>query len=107
MNCVTDEQVWFRAYMETPFSVPDDRVADAHSYNDPNRLLDVPGVCVKSKEREDRRILGLRMPKHHGKLVTYDEGADSVLIRGHGTPVSPKCVWTGTVSEYRRMWEVD
>jgi hypothetical protein len=80
------------------------RVAEAHRRNDPDVLLDCPGTCLKSIER-DASMGGF--PRFHGILVTYDAPNDFVLVRGHGSPVSPTCVWTGTVAEYRGMWQVD
>jgi len=101
-----DDPVAFReAWLDTPSGGPNkERVAEAHRLNDPNVLLDCPGTCLKSIER-DASSGGF--PKHCGMLVTYDEKTDYVLVRGHNSPVSPACVWTGTVSEYRAMWEVD
>jgi hypothetical protein len=92
------------ACLATPIGGPDPkRVAEAHRLNDPDVLLDCPGTCLKSIEREPRGYF----PLHHGILVTYNEPNDYVLVRGHSSPVSPACVWSGTVDEYRAMWRVD
>lgn len=81
--------------------VPPDRVEEAERIGGPNELLDVPGVCVKTYEKDNH----IGFPKHCGVLVSYSEG--KVVVRGHGSVVSPKCVWIGTADEYRKMWEVD
>jgi hypothetical protein len=101
-----DDPTTFRiAFMDTPLGGPDPlRVAEAHRRNDPDVLLDCPGTCLKSRER-DPKTGGF--PRCHGRLVTHDAAKDHVLVRGHGSPVSPACVWTGTVAEYRTMWQVD
>lgn len=104
MNYSEDKEAFFRACLDTPLGgAPAALVAEAHRRRDPSLLLSAPGTCVKSKERETRN----GFPKHHGILVTYDENTDYVLVRGHNSPVSPACVWTGTVGEYLAMWEVD
>jgi hypothetical protein len=107
MKLIEDETQWYQAYLDTPFSIPKDRVDAAHQACDPNMLLDVPGVCVRSKEREAKSP---SFPKHHGKLVKYDAEArhvEQVVVRGHGTPVSPRAIWVGSIASYRDMWEVD
>jgi hypothetical protein len=107
MKLIEDEAQWIEAYLDTPIGVPQDRVAAAHAACDPNKLIDVPGVCVKSKARDAKPP---SFPKHHGKLVKYDPEArhvEQVVVRGHGTPVSPKVVWVGSIASYEDMWEVD
>jgi hypothetical protein len=100
-----DDPAAFReACLNTPFGGPDPkRVAEAHKRNDPDVLIDCPGTCLKSVDRDGPH----GFPKHHGVLVTYDLKTNYVLVRGHGSPVSPACTWTGTVDEYRVMWRVD
>lgn len=105
MNRNDDPTAFREACYDTPITGLDrTRLAEAERRDDPSLLLDCPGVCLKSRER-DPKMGGF--PKHHGILVRYDEKTDYVLVRGHNSPVSPACTWTGTVSEYRAMWEVD
>ena len=79
-------------------------VREAHRLNDPNLLLDLPSVCVKSKEKEPSSMF----PKVTGVLVKHDRKKDYVLVRSHTDGVvCPLCVWEGTVAEYEAMWEVD
>jgi hypothetical protein len=100
-----DPKTFTEACMNTPIGGPDPkRVLWAHAINDPDVLLDCPGTCLKSIERDPQSGY---FPKHHGILVTYSEKLDYVLVRGHSSPVSPACVWTGTVAEYKAMWKVD
>lgn len=99
-----DPLVFNEAFLDTPFGPNRERLAEAHRARDPSLLLDCPGTCVKTIEL-DRDKGGF--PKHCGILVTYDEKTNYVLVRGHNSPVSPACVWTGTVAEYRAMWVVD
>ena len=100
-----DPKAFREACAATRIGGPDPlRVAHAHKVNDPDVLLDCPGTCLKSRERDPQSG---HFPKFHGVLVTCDEGIDYVLVRGHSSPVSPACVWTGTVAEYEAMWKVD
>jgi hypothetical protein len=100
-----DPKVFHEAWLDTPLGGPSkERLAEAERRDDPSLLLDCPGVCLKSRERDPQSGY---FPKHHGILVRYDEKTDYVLVRGHNSPVSPACTWTGTVSEYRTMWQVD
>jgi hypothetical protein len=104
MLCHNDETRWYQARLDTPLGGPDPlRVAEAHRRNDPDVLLDCPGTCLKSRKREGAH----GFPTHHGILVAYDAARDHVLVRGHGDLVSPRCVWEGTVADYRATWEVD
>ena len=99
MERIDDEAKWQEAFLDTPLGLPENRVDQAHAAGDPNLLLDVPGTCLKSREKDGP------WPKHCGVLVRYSE--NEVVVRGHGSIVSPKCLWVGTADEYRRMWEVD
>jgi hypothetical protein len=94
------------AWLDTPLRGPDyhDRVAAAHLANDPRLLLDLPSVCVKSKEKDQ----STRFPKFTGVLVEHSREKDRVLVRSHEDGITgPLCIWEGTVAEYEAMWEVD
>lgn len=65
--------------------------------------LVTPGACVMSVERA-----GSGFPAYHGKLVSYDEPGDRVVVRSHEDGIcEPRRVWTGTVAEYHACWRVD
>lgn len=107
MKQIISNERFHKAWLDTPLRGPDyhNRVAAAHCAHDPSLLLDLPGVCVKSKEK-DPRMMGL--PKVTGVLIEHDRDKDYVLVRSHGDGiVCPLCVWEGTVAEYEAMWEVD
>lgn len=93
-NMVIDDALWYTAWLDTPMWM-------RTSHGNPSEQMKEPGCCVCSREREGQ------WPKHHGKLVSYDEEADRVVVRGHDSAVSPRFVWTGTKAEYFRTWICD
>lgn len=97
-----DEKVWYQAYLDTAF-VDEVRMKNA---THPDQLLDMPGVALKSTSRHMAAPMS-GFPEHFGKLVSYDEAGDQVVVRSHGAPGDPRCVWTGTVRQYIDMWIVD
>lgn len=96
MEYINDETLWYEAWLDTPLDIPYIRQRAARM---PDDLLDVPGVCVKTRK------LIAQWPVECGLLVSYE--ANAVVVRGHGSPVSGKFVWRGTVAEYRATWTVD
>lgn len=94
---VQDDVRWYSAYLDTPFGISPSRSAE--------EAMRKPGCAVQSREIDCDNPHGF--PKHHGKLVTFDESADRVVVRGHNSPVSPRFLWEGTVREYLALWECD
>ena len=95
-SIIFDDRRWFKAWLNTPSGISQSRTSEEAARK--------PGCAVKSRERDPDR---LGLPKHHGKLVVFDEGADRVVVRGWGDEVSPRFVWEGTVREYLALWECD
>jgi hypothetical protein len=97
---ITDDKIWYQAYLETPFAPNPTRIARAHQRRDPDDLLDCPGVSLKVR-LPDRGYLKT------GKLVSYTD--DKVVVRSKpaGFNGELKCVWIGTSAQYVSMWTVD
>ena len=94
MQEVVDEKAWFEACLDTPLCPPRNPASAEEA-------MKTPGCCVKSKARR------YGFPDRFGVLVSFDESADKVLVRGYGDAVSPKFVWTGTIPEYFATWDCD
>ena len=90
---VNDENRWHSMWLDTPFR------GETHARADQHTATCLPGNAVKSKE-----LGGDGWPKYTGILVIYD---DECIVRGHGSPVSPKFVWRGSKAEYHHTWIVD
>ena len=89
------------AWLDTPMrGVPESKLQEAYAKGDPDHLLDVPGVCLKSKEQ--RSSGG---PRYCGKLTSYTD--EEVVVISTTASVDHRCIWTGTSAEYRAMWMVD
>lgn len=104
MKQIICDRAWMVSWLDTPFSVPPERVARAHKRHDPDDLLDVPGVHLKSRELDSSG-----WPAVYGKLASYDEDKDQAVVLSKPDCLNDnlKCIWVGTVSEYTRMWKVD
>lgn len=90
-----DKARWHDAWLDTPLSRPPART--------PGEAMLQPGCCVKSREMQDG------WPRHFGVLVllNLDLSVDRAVVRGHGTPASPRFVWEGTIAEYLAVWDCD
>ncbi len=100
MKQTMDDQVHFEAWQDTPISPPDSMVKKAHGVGNPDFLLDVPGVHLKSKETRHGG-----MSVNFGKLTSYSD--DKVVVMSKVGSVGHRCIWEGTAAEYRAMWRVD
>jgi hypothetical protein len=93
--------VFMELWMDTPLGVPKQDLERAHAANDPEVLLDVPGVHLKSIERSTSSSF----PRYFGKLASYSE-EEVVVLSKIGSDGHP-CIWRGTPAEHRAMWVVD
>jgi hypothetical protein len=89
-----DDNKWAQAWLDTPLWMQ-------YRANSPTEAMKIPACAVKSRE------IANGMPAHFGKLVSYDEATDRIVVRGHDSAVSPRFVWVGTKAEYFRMWDCD
>lgn len=92
-----DNARWFEAWLDTPLAAP-------QGCRTPEEATRRPGCAVRSRERDPSSVV---FSVHYGKLVTFDEVADRVLVRGHDSEASPRFVWEGTIREYLTLWECD
>jgi hypothetical protein len=92
------------SWLDTPFGVPPEQVAQAHKLGDPDHLLDAPGVHLKSRELD-----ATGFPAMYGKLASFDESKDQAVVISKPDCLNDdlKCIWVGTIAEYQRMWRVD
>lgn len=104
MKQTISDEAHSEAWLDTPLgaNIEKKKMDEAYAKNDPDHLLDVPGIHLKSKESRDRSI---GIPKYFGKLTSYTD-EEVVVISKEGGADHP-CVWKGTPSEYRAMWMVD
>jgi hypothetical protein len=96
VNQIIDDKAWFEACLNTPLGQP-------RAARSPDEAMRTPGCCVKSRALCSRTGL----PRDTGVLASFDDGNNSVLVRGHGDHVSPKFVWMGTILEYFATWDCD
>lgn len=92
MTRIEDVARWYEAYLDTPW-----RTGGSAS---PEAAMRMPGCCVKSKQLESPGVF----PREFGLLVEFTDVR--VLVRSHDDR-EPRCIWTGTQSEYFSMWECD
>lgn len=96
----TDEIDWCEAVLDTPFRIRGQTGRTAEE------AVKIPGNAVKSRE-----LAGM-FPEMHGILVKYPKinestSGNTVMVRGYGSPVSPKAIWIGTTHDYHSLWEID
>ena len=102
MEQILNDEVHAEQWLDTPLGAnPGPKMEEAYAKNDPDHLLDVPGIRLKSKEHRD----GGSMSKYFGKLTSYSD-AEVWVLSTEGSVDHP-CVWKGTPAEYRAMWVVD
>lgn len=102
MKQINDERAWYQQYLETPFSIPKQRVARAHARRDPDDLLDCPGVNLKARDGEPANG-----PLLTGVLVSYSDTEVVVRSKPAGFNNNLMCVWRGSPASYVNMWKVD
>ena len=90
-----DKDLWCEKMMDMPFSRP--------CGDTPEQAMEIPGNCVKSKERE--RFGGF--PKYHGRILIFNKSEDKVIILSHNDGFSKPLVWRGSVQEYFLVWNCD
>lgn len=102
MKRIDDMARWTEAALDTPFrpTAP------------PTRNEYTPGICVKSREREETAP---HLPKLFGRVVEFDTEKNYALVRSYGSrfdsngadPRLAGTIWEGPISDCLKMWEID
>ncbi len=99
MRASVDQALFHAAWQETPW-------APQQSPKSKTDAFATVGCHIKSRELD----ADSRWPKYFGRLASYSERVDHVIVisKGptHGIDGQPT-VWSGTFAEYSKMWECD
>lgn len=100
MKAIVDDTTWAEAQLDIPFG----SISPSSS---PTEAMTKPGCFVISHEKDPKNH---RWPKLWAKVVKFDKDADQVVLastENYHREGNPRTVWTGTVSEFYRMWQAD